>query len=224
MQFTQSTLLAALLTVSVSALDKPRFTKFFQVVFENTDYEMAASLPYFKKVAAMGRSYTNMHGLAHPSQPNYIAMIAGSTVGVVDDANHDLDAPILPDLLEKKGKTWKTYQENYMGGCNTTASDAVGLYERKHNPFISFKSVRTNAARCAMIVDETQLKKDIAAKAVPDYVMYVPNQVNDGHGQPPYPTPTAENTLDRVKAADTWFSNFFPSLLADPQFKDTLFL
>ncbi len=46
------------------------------------------------------------------------------------------------------------------GNCD--ASTSVGTYYRKHNPLISFDSVRNNATRCAKIVNSDQLDKDLA--------------------------------------------------------------
>lgn len=81
---------------------------------------------------------TNYHGVTHPSQPNYvscqadhiifsslqyfseqllnqIAMISGSTDGADEDAESNIDRKNVIDLLEAKGITWKSYQEQYTG-------------------------------------------------------------------------------------------------------------
>ncbi|KAI8906917.1 phosphoesterase, partial [Gorgonomyces haynaldii] len=210
---------------------EPRFKSFFQIVLENTDYAVANQLPYMNSLNALGRAYTNMHGTSHNSQPNYVAMIAGKDFGLytpekigISDSNFNFSDPTIADLLEAKGLTWKTYQENYPGNCFTAKDNGDSLYERKHNPFISSLSIQTNPARCANIVNADQLQADIAASKLPNYAMYVPNQVNDGHGIPPYPPTNQQNTIARVKVADDWLSKFLPPLLSNPAFKDTLFL
>ena len=75
------------------------------------------------------------------------------------------------DQLEARGKTWKAYMQSYFL-CTTPLDHACGnqLYERKHNPFISYKDVQTNPARVANIVDFSQLSTDLANNTVADYV------------------------------------------------------
>ena len=57
------------------------------------------------------------------------------------------------------------------------------LYERKHNPFISYKDVQTNPARVANIVDFSQFVADLANGTVPDYSWISPDQCHDMHGR-----------------------------------------
>ena len=92
---------------------------------------------------------------------------------------------------------------------------------------MSFDNIRNNKTRCANIVDEKQLYIDIENKQVPDYVLFTPNQIHDGHGIPDengvYPDATEEITTERIHAADKWLSEFLPPLIENPYFSDTLF-
>jgi hypothetical protein len=145
----------------------------------------------------MGRSLVNYFAVAHPSQPNYIAQIGGSTLGVTGDGVYNLPQSNLVDLMETKGVSWKTYQENYPGNCDPSAylPATNPLYYRKHNPFISFDNIRTNAVRCAKIVNSAQLDIDLANAAFPQYSYYTPNINNDAH-----------NT--NITYAGLWLDNF----------------
>jgi len=50
--------------------------------------------------------------VAHPSLPNYLALVSGSTQGVTSDCTScQVAARNLADTLEGAGKTWKTYAE-----------------------------------------------------------------------------------------------------------------
>ncbi|KAJ3270132.1 vacuolar sorting protein VPS33/slp1 [Terramyces sp. JEL0728] len=152
------------------------------------------------------------------------------TFRCTDDNNIDIDESNLADLLEKAGKTWKTYQQNYPGNCykgTELVQGGLHLYERKHNPFMSFLSISQNTTRCANIVDETQLDKDIASQSVPNYVIYTPNQINDGHGanySVLVDTKTLEYSRARIAVGDKWLSTFVPPLMSNPYFSDTLFM
>lgn len=188
----------------------PSFKKVMYVVLENTSYDEALRQPFISKLIQQGASFSNFMAESHPSQPNYIAMIAGDTLGVMSDSNINLNANHLGDLLEAKSKTWKVYAEDFPGNCFTGA--VSGLYVRKHVPFMSFTNVQKNSSRCANIVEAGALAHDIANNLLPDFSMYIPNLNNDGHDTGP-------------SAADRWLEKEFARSLADPRFmKDMLFI
>lgn len=156
-----------------------RFTRVVQVVFENTSYTKALKQPDFAALVKRGALFTHLSAQNHPSQGNYIAMIAGDTLGVKTDSNVNLNAPHVGDLLDQAHLDWKVYAEGYPGNCFTGASK--GKYVRKHTPFVSFPSVTKNPARCAKIVNADQFDLDVNAGTLPPYSMFVPDLNNDGH-------------------------------------------
>jgi hypothetical protein len=184
-------------------------TKIMTVVLENTDYDAALRQPYLASLARQGALLTHFVAEAHPSQPNYIALIAGSTYGVRSDANVGLDARQIGDLLETKGFQWKVYAEGYPGNCFLGA--AAGAYVRKHVPFLSFKNVQTDPVRCARIVNASELAVDVRDGKLPEYSLYIPDLKNDGHDT-------------GVAYADRWLSSKFGPLLKDPRFTSGLLL
>jgi acid phosphatase len=117
-----------------------------------------------------GRLLTNYHGVIHPSQQNYFAMVSGMYNTFHLDTIHEVDYPSVADKVEKIGMDWKTYQQNYPGNCSLDHNADGGLYERKHNPFISIKSIFSDPKRCAKAVNADQLQVDIKARSVPNYV------------------------------------------------------
>ncbi|KAI8618980.1 phosphoesterase family-domain-containing protein, partial [Chytriomyces sp. MP71] len=181
----------------------------FTVVLENQDYADVMADPYMgTTLANKGYLMTNYYANTHPSQGNYIAMIAGSLFGVTDDSNVDLNGKNVADLLEAKGLTWKSYQEAYPGECFT--GQISGTYWRKHNPFISFTSISKNASRCANIVSSVQLDKDAVAGNLPNYIFYSPDINNDGHDT-------------GLTVASNWLKAFLEPKLTDPAYANTLF-
>ncbi len=146
--------------VAGSASAAPSFSRVLIVMLENANYENAVEQPFLKVFAARGALLANYHGVTHPSQPNYVALTAGTYDGVSGDGNVTLDVRHIGDLLEAKGKTWKAYAEGYPGGCFLGSSD--GSYARKHVPFLSFQNVSSNAKRCAHVVDASEFSKDVA--------------------------------------------------------------
>ncbi|KAJ3191491.1 hypothetical protein HK101_007673 [Irineochytrium annulatum] len=191
----------------------PSFKKVMYIIFENENQADVMSDSYFgTTLPSKGYLLTNMLAEAHPSQPNYIAMVSGSTHGVTGDSNVNLNYQSIADLLEAKGLTWKSYQENYSGTCNTAATiGGSGAYARKHNPFISFTNIQSNSTRCARIVPATQLATDASSAAgLPNYIYYTPNLKNDGHDTD-------------IPTASAWLKAFLEPKLVDPAYADVLF-
>ncbi|KAF9975711.1 hypothetical protein BGZ73_000562 [Actinomortierella ambigua] len=165
---------------SIPIVPGTKFDRILVVVLENTDFTTAAANPYFASLARRGVLLNNMSAVTHPSQPNYIALLSGSTHGVQNNLVHDLKNRNLVDLLEDKGISWKSYQESYPGWCYLKDT-GDRLYRRKHNPFMSFTSITSNATRCAKVVNANQLDIDIANDNVPQFSFYTPNMNDDGH-------------------------------------------
>ncbi|KAF0557662.1 phosphoesterase family-domain-containing protein [Gigaspora margarita] len=147
------------------------FDRIVAVIFENQDYSKAIKSTYLTSLynSPQGVLLTNYDAVGHPSEPNYVAMIYGSTDGITDDGDYNITGQNLVDLLEAKSITWKAYMENYTCGvCFTGDNCPAGtdLYARKHDPFISMQDINTNPTRCAKIVDSSQLDIDISNNQV----------------------------------------------------------
>ena len=136
-------------------------------------------------------------------------MVSGSTQGVTGSGPESIDARHIGDLLELRHRTWKLYAENYPGNCflgETWGTMAEGQYVRRHVPFLSFRNVQQNLARCgAHVVDATAFDADLASGALPNFAMYIPDDRHNGHDTSP-------------EAADAWLESRFSALLDDPRF------
>jgi hypothetical protein len=106
------------------------FSNMLLVILENTDYSSAIADPNLKSFASSGVLYSNWDAIGHPSQPNYIAMTSGSPNGITSDTSKTINVANIADLLEAKGFTWKSYQENWPGNCFTGTVSADGKYWR----------------------------------------------------------------------------------------------
>jgi len=177
------------------------------IVLENHSFETVignSEAPYLNSLANRWSLATGYSGVSHPSLPNYLAMIGGSTFGITSDCTDCfVSAPSLPDRLEAAGKTWKGYMEGMPSPCFVGSS---GLYAQKHNPFIYFDPIRLDPTRCARIVPYEQLATDFASPSTaPSFAFVTPNLCNDGH----------DCTLS---TADAWVSHEVPALMASPAF------
>jgi hypothetical protein len=162
----------------------PPLSHVYVLVLENKGYDRivgSADAPFLNRLIDRYGLAEAYQGVAHPSQPNYLAMFSGSTHGVTDDHDHDLTGPTIADQLEAAGKTWRVVAENvptdcFAGSTATDGPDGTGTYARKHNPAISFGSIRDDPARCANITDLSHFDP-----AAADYTLLVPNLCHDMH-------------------------------------------
>ncbi len=162
------------------------------VILENQGTKQALADPNIASLVKGGAWFSNYHGLAHPSLPNYLAIVAGSTFGVTrDHLVTPLKAPSIVDRLEQKSLTWKSYAEDYPGRCFlrgeagevhlTPHAEATAIYVKRHVPLLEFASIQNDPARCARVVNAREFMRDARAGQLPNYSFYTPNVVNDGH-------------------------------------------
>lgn len=146
----------------------------------------------------------NYFAVSHPSLPNYLAIVGGSTFNITSDCtNCSVNASNLVDQLGQIHKTWKAYMESMPSSCFIGSS---GEYAQKHDPFIYFDDIRNNPGRCNNIVPYSQLRADLrSANTTPDFIWISPNLCNDMH-----------DCL--TKTGDAWLSEQIPMILNSPAF------
>jgi acid phosphatase len=120
--------------VRTEARPVPRLDHVIVVIMENKEYSMALSGPYTLSLAADASSFSGSYAIRHPSQPNYLALWAGSTLSVTNDNCPPFGSPYSAENLghacEAAGLTWRAYSENLpaagYAGCTANGS----LYTR----------------------------------------------------------------------------------------------
>ena len=100
---------------ATAAAPVPAFAHVVVIVFENKESTSVLGNRAAPTFNAYGRRYaklTRYYGVTHPSLPNYLALVSGSTQGITTDCTDCVvDAKSLADTLEASGRTWKTYAE-----------------------------------------------------------------------------------------------------------------
>jgi hypothetical protein len=128
----------------------PAISHITVVVMENYNYSQvmgSTTAPYIHSLAKANALFTNSSGVAHPSEPNYLALFSGSTQGLTTDACPvSYSGANLATELAAKGYTFAGYAENWPGtsACRAYPSSSVGsgyLYFRKHAPWVDFSNV-----------------------------------------------------------------------------------
>ncbi len=162
----------------------PNFDHIVLIMLENRDYSTvigpATQMPLLNSLAQQNVLLSNYYSVKHPSLPNYIALVSGSTQGITSDCNTCfVNQPNLADLIEGSGRIWKAYEESMPSPCFIGDSNP---YAQKHDPFLYFDSIRLNPTRCDQsIVPLTTLDSDLANNQLPNFSMIEPNLCNSGH-------------------------------------------
>jgi len=99
------------------------------------------STPFINALAANGANMAQSFAEAHPSEPNYLALFAGSTFGLTKDACpvNGGNTPNLASELLAAGDTFIGYAEGLPAVGSTACS--AGKYARKHAPWANFSNV-----------------------------------------------------------------------------------
>jgi phospholipase C len=186
----------------------PRFTHVVVIVFENKEANEVLGNPQAPTFNRLARRYAvlaNYFAVSHPSLPNYLALVSGSTQGIKSDCTRCIvDAPNLADTLAQKGLAWKTYAEGLPRPGFT--GDSYGRYVKKHNPFLYFRSVLDRPERLQRIVPLAQLRADLRSRRLPPFSLVVPDVCHDMHECP-------------VAAGDAWLGAFVKPLLASRELR-----
>ncbi|HEX4703530.1 MAG TPA: alkaline phosphatase family protein, partial [Pseudonocardiaceae bacterium] len=161
-------------TTPVSAVPRPDHV--VVVIEENHSYADvigSAQAPYLNSLAGQGALFTASFAVAHPSEPNYLAVFSGSTQGVGDDScPHTFTAGSLGGQLVAAGLGFAGYSEGLPSTGYTGCS--AGEYARKHNPWVDFPAVPASAD-----LPWSAFPTDFAA--LPTVSFVIPNLADDMH-------------------------------------------
>jgi hypothetical protein len=189
----------------------PSYNHVFLVINENHNYNQIIGNPAAPKINALAQDYglaTSYTGVGDPSEPNYVAMLGGSTFGINSDdpyffPGHTVKADNLMSELDGAGKSWKGYFQDmpyagYRGYCYPAKCNGIPdsdtEYVAKHNGIVNFANMQ-NSTDWAKQVPYQQLSSDLSSRSVPNLSYIVGDECNDMHGAPPW-------CVDSGKAGD----------------------
>lgn len=168
---------------SPSQVPRSAASRVIVVVMENKEFGDVIgkhTAPFINALANRGALATQAFAVTHPSLPNYLALVGGSTGEVTSDCTScHLNAPNLVDQFEAAGVTWKAYMEAMPQRCFRGAQS--GRYAKKHDPFIYYDDVAGDPARCGKIVPARELSADLRGGRLPSFAWITPDLCNDMH-------------------------------------------
>jgi hypothetical protein len=186
-----------------------KVSKVLVIVEENHSLaQMQSGMPYLFSLAKQ-HAYANNHtATTHPSEPNYLALIAGSTMG--DEGDHNpawqTSGSSVFGQAVAAGRSAKTYAESMTSSCQQSDS---GPYKVKHNPWASFRDERASCQAGDVPMGTPSsgaMHDDVASGNLPNVGMAVPNVCNDAHDC-------------SLGTADTWLRSWLVPIMAAPDFQ-----
>jgi len=184
-------------------------TKVLTFIEENHSLtQMKAGMPYLYSLAQQYAYADHYTALTHPSEPNYLAIGFGSTMGQISDHRRAQDLPgatVFGQAI-RAGKTARVYQESMPSSCDLNAAPP---YYPKHNPWAQAVDERSMCAADDVPMGSTssgRLASDVVAGTLPNVGLAVPNLNNDAHD-------------GSLGDADTWLRGWLATVLAGPDYR-----
>lgn len=184
-------------TMPVFAASLPHYDHIVVVIEENHAFReilgVDSPAPYMRFLASEGATLTQFYAIAHPSQPNYLALFSGSTQGVTDDSvppGPPFTTPNLGAELRAKGLTFAGYSQSLPAtGFNDKSFSSVAgehHYERKHNPWTNWQSAAPGPNQLPESVNrpfesEFPTHPDADFSSLPTIAFVIPDEQFDMH-------------------------------------------
>jgi acid phosphatase len=148
--------------------------------------------PFLNRMARRYRVATRFYAPAHPSLPNYLAMISGSTQACQSDrCKGGYRGPTLARQLGARGLGWQAFfqglpSRGYVGGDR-------GNYIQHHNPFVYFRSVTSKPRQRRHLRKLRALPGSLHRPPALSFV--VPNNAHNMHDGP-------------IRTGDRWLAHW----------------
>jgi hypothetical protein len=181
--FALFSLLLAPPTATSSDKQPARDSHVFVIVLENHEYDEvfdSPEAPFLNGLARREVWAAYYYAVDHPSLPNYLSLLGGSTFGISANCTEcPARGPNLALQLSRAGFSWRAYMGGMPRPCFGGAE--AGDYVKRHNPFMYFPSIARSPDRCNEVVPASRLEADLRAHTLPAFGWLSPDLCDDGH-------------------------------------------
>jgi hypothetical protein len=170
---------------------------------ENHGYsQVAGHSPFLNALAHRCGLASRYTAVSHPSLPNYLALVSGSTQGL-DGSDCSPGSSCRSTGASIFSQTsWRAYAESMLGTC---AQEGSGDYAPRHNPAVYFTAV---AAQCAgQDVPLPRLVSDLHSGDLASYSFVTPNLCSDEHDC-------------QLSDGDRWLARWVPRIVRSRAYRD----
>jgi hypothetical protein len=183
----------------------PRLKHVWVFVMENHSYGQIIGSPHAPYVTRLARRHgvaTRMWAVTHPSLPNYLAMISGSTHGCHNDScERGIRGKTLAGQFARNGLKWRGYFEELPERGYT--GDDVGNYVQHHNPFVYFRSITSKPKQRNHILPFRAFRRSLRRPPAFSYV--VPSDLHNMHSA-------------TISDGDDWLREWIPRVMSSRGF------
>jgi phosphatidylinositol-3-phosphatase len=187
----------------------PRFKRVIVVMFENHGAAQVLADPLATTFRRLGEGYAtleNYDAVAHPSLPDYLALVSGYTFGLHSDCTACVfRVPNLADTLAARSLTWRTYVEDIPPNLEHVRRPAV----KARIPFLYFGDVLSSPRRMRDIVPLSAWERDVRADRLPSFSLVIPDLCHDMHNC-------------SVRTGNRWLASFMRPLLRPGELAHTV--
>jgi len=190
----------------------PHFGHALVVVLENKDASAIvrdATAPHFNTLARRYALLANYNAVSHPSLPNYLALVSGTTGGLRSDClDCTLAEPTIAQTLDADGKAWKAYVE---GVRRNGFADIDRRTVKARIPFLFSQYVLSRPSDMKRMVPLHELAKDLRRGRLPAFSLVVPSLCHDMHNC-------------SIQTGDRWLGSFAGRVLPALGPRDVVFV
>jgi hypothetical protein len=178
---------------------------------ENRSYgQILGSHPAAPRLASYARRCavaTSYYAITHPSLPNYLAAVSGSTGGVRSDCSPSQCPQHRNSLfaqLVTHGKQWRSYAQSMSSRCDRSS---YGRYAARHNPAVYFPGIRSTCTQWDLPMGGTsgRFASALQHQALRPFTFVTPNLCSDGHDC-------------STASADRWLGSWLDRIVSSPTY------
>lgn len=204
---------------AVLATSSSKADHVFLFIMENKDYSQIVygpDAPFYKGLS--GGRLTNYWAVAHPSLPNYVAMMgAWPPLPVSDDPRIRISGNSFPEEMVRHSLSVGAYMQGLprpgYGGSHYPR--LFSRYVLKHDPFLLFARLRQSSVRQS-VVPLQKLKDDLSRGTVPSFSIVIPDLCHDMHGAF---SCHFHNVHELIRKGDDFLAHVIPMIQNSPLFK-----
>jgi hypothetical protein len=189
---------------------KPRATRHVVWIwFENQNPRLALGGSVTSSLASQCGSTSNYFGVTHPSLPNYLAAVTGSTQGIIKNCWCQITGPSLFSQV-----SWRLYAESMPYNCDPNDDQP---YEGHHDVAVHFE-----AAGCARNdVPMRNFWTDLARRRLPAFTFLLPDVCHDMHftHRLRCSTKQRETAKVAVQAGNVWLAGVLARVLRSSTYR-----
>lgn len=178
------------------------------VVMENHGFGTIIGNPTAPYLNSLARRYglaTASYATTHPSLPNYLTLVSGTTQGITDDCTTcAANGRQLADQLESVGIGWHAFMESAPDACYTGTAPP---FDKHHDPFVYAPHIVGNPAECDNVLPYSTLSPELSGGTAPPFLWVTPNIEHDMH-------------TGSVREGDKWLSQQLPLVLRSSWYRD----